>query len=84
MFSVKTELKNVIFSFRSTNKEITITLLKPKTDLFTFAIYGRDFRGIPGPVPTPTPTPTPAPSSGIKVTSTIVMLLTALLLKHAV
>lgn len=78
MFSLKTELQNVIFSTSSTNKEITITLLKSKTDLFTFAIYGRDFRGIPGPVPTPTP------SSGIKVTSTIVMLLTALLFKLAV
>lgn len=29
---------------RSSNKEITMSLLTSKTDLFTFAIYGRDFR----------------------------------------
>ncbi|XP_037052329.1 vanin-like protein 1 isoform X1 [Bradysia coprophila] len=29
---------------RSSNKEITMSLLTPKTDLLTFAIYGRDFR----------------------------------------
>lgn len=50
---------------RLLNKEITISLLTPKTDLFAFAIYGRDFRT----------------SSGNKVASTILMLLTAFVFK---
>ncbi|KAJ6635892.1 Vanin-like protein 1 [Pseudolycoriella hygida] len=50
---------------RSRNKEITISLLKPKTDLFAFAIYGRDFRT----------------SSGINVISSILTLLLAFILK---
>jgi len=53
---------------QSTSKDITISLLTPKADVYTFAIYARDFRS----------------SSGNKLTSTIVVLLAVFVSKFLI